>query len=340
MPTTNQSWAIVLAAGEGTRLRELTTRSGVATPKQFCSLRGGRSLLGDALARAARIVPRKRIVVVVAEEHRRFWEPEVAGLAPENVVVQPRNRGTAAGILLPALSVMERDPGARLAFLPSDHFVAREYVIEASLRLALESLDEHESLEDHVAGLTLLGITPDAPETGYGWIVPARSDRLLRPVERFVEKPSASVANELFASGALWNSFLFAVEGATLLRFIEARLPELAASFGRVFAAGTSTAAGARAEQLDALYAELETRDFSRDVLQANEQRLRLEVVPPCGWTDLGTPARVAACLAALGEDPAPRQAVLFPGRRAVLDLAHAVRGLAALGSEAQALPA
>src|SRR5688572_24218362 len=109
MSTTKQTWAIVLAAGEGSRLRELTTRSGVATPKQFCSLRGGRSLLGDALARAARIAPRKRILVIVAEEHRAFYEPELRGYAPENIVVQPRNRGTAAGILLPVLTVLERD---------------------------------------------------------------------------------------------------------------------------------------------------------------------------------------------------------------------------------------
>jgi mannose-1-phosphate guanylyltransferase len=319
MSTANQSWAIVLAAGEGTRLRELTTRSGVSTPKQFCSLRGGRSLLGDALARAGRIAPRKRIVVIVAEEHRRFWEPEVASLAPENVIVQPRNRGTAAGILLPALSVLERDPGALLAYLPSDHFVAREYVIEASLRLALESLEERGS------ELTLLGITPDGPETGYGWIVPARSDRLLRPVERFVEKPARDLASELFAAGALWNSFLFAVRGTTLVRLYEERLPELAASFARVFSQGTRE----RATLLEALYATLDTHDFSRDVLQAIEPRLRLEIVPPCGWTDLGTPARVEACLASLGEDPLARPATLFPGRRAVLDLALAVRGLA-----------
>jgi len=330
MPTTSQSWAIVLAAGEGTRLRELTTRSGVATPKQFCSLRGGRSLLSDALARAARIVPRRRIVVIVAEEHRRFWEPEVAGLSPENVVVQPCNKGTAAGILLPALGVLERDPAARIAFLPSDHFVGREAVIENSLRLALDSLDEIGT------ELTLLGITPDAPETGYGWIVPAKSDRLLRPVERFVEKPAESTAGELFAAGALWNSFLFAVKGATLVRLFEERLPELAASLARVF----DREASARASELQALYATLDTKDFSRDVLQAYERRLHLEIVPPCGWTDLGTPARVEACLAALGEEPGARQGSLFPGRRAVLDLALAVRGLAALRAGAQMVTA
>ena len=317
MTRTNSTWAIVLAAGDGTRLRELTTRSGIATPKQFCSLRGGRSLLGDALARAARIVPRKRIVVVVAEEHRPFFEPEVAGLAPENVIVQPRNRGTAAGVLLPVMSILERDPDARIAFLPSDHFVAQERVIQASLRLALASLDEAEG------GLTLLGITPDAPEIGYGWIVPAASDRLLRPVERFVEKPQASVAVGLFATGALWNSFLFAVKAHTLLGLFAERLPELRAGFERAFA-GDRRGLTAR---LAALYSELETRDFSRDVLEGIERRLRVEIVPPCGWTDLGTPARVKACLASMSEEaswqvPLPRQS------RAVLDLALVLSGM------------
>src|SRR5262245_33382827 len=125
----NQNWAIVLAAGEGTRLRELTTREGVPTPKQFCSLRGGRSLLGDALARATRVVPRKRVIVIVAEEHRPYWSTDLRGLPAENVIVQPRNRGTAPGILLPLLTVLERDPGARVAILPSDHFVEREPVL-------------------------------------------------------------------------------------------------------------------------------------------------------------------------------------------------------------------
>jgi mannose-1-phosphate guanylyltransferase len=332
MTTNDPSWAIVLAAGEGTRLRELTTESGVATPKQYCSLRGGRSLLGDAIARAARSVPRKRIVVVVAEEHRRFFEPELAGLPAENVLVQPRNKGTAAGILLPALAVLERDPRARLAFLPSDHFVAKEYVIEASLRLALEALDE---LGDDEDGLTLLGITPDAPETGYGWIVPRPSARLLRPVERFVEKPSARVAEELFAAGALWNSFLFAVKGSVLLRFYRERLPALLSDLHQAFAAPKA----GRAARLAALYERLETHDFSRDVLQGMEERLFLESVPPCGWTDLGTPARVEACLEALREDAA-RATVLFPPGRSILDLALAVRRRAAALGGAAALPA
>src|SRR5262245_29208838 len=68
------TWALVLAAGEGTRLASLTTGAdGRSTPKQYCSLDGGRSLLGDALARAELLVPRERIVVVVARQHEALW---------------------------------------------------------------------------------------------------------------------------------------------------------------------------------------------------------------------------------------------------------------------------
>jgi mannose-1-phosphate guanylyltransferase len=309
-----RSWALVLAAGDGTRLRELTTRNGIATPKQYCSLRGGRSLLGDALARAGRCVPRKRVVVVVAEEHSRFWERELADFPPENIVVQPGNRGTAAGILLPLMTVLERDDEARLAILPSDHFVALESVMAESLRLALGSLEENAS------GVTLLGITPDAPETGYGWIVPERTARLLAPVERFVEKPDAVRARELFATGALWNSFLFAAGADALLGLYRARLPDLLSEFQAAFGRPPG-----RTTRLAELYARLESSDFSRDVLQGSAASLRLAIVSPCGWTDLGTPERVAQCLALLRED-----GVVQVGARGRLsgtfDLALAVR--------------
>ena len=308
------SWAVVLAAGEGTRLRELTTRNGIATPKQFCSLRGGRSLLGDALARAARCVPRKRVLVVVAEEHRRFWEPELADFPAENVVVQPANRGTAAGILLPLLTVLERDPEARLAILPSDHFVARESVMAESLRLALASLEES------AGGVTLLGITPDAPETGYGWIVPESTARLLARVERFVEKPEPARASELFAAGAVWNSFLLATRASALLELYDQRLPALLAAFQAAF--GRS----GRAPRLAELYARLGARDFSRELLQESASHLRVAIVPPCGWTDLGTPERVTQCLASLREEELAVYSRARARRRPVpLDLALAV---------------
>ncbi len=222
MSVNGSNWAIVLAAGEGARLSSLTKDSdGRVVPKQFCSLLGGPSLLEDALVRAEAVVPRKRIVVVVAEEHRSFWGRMLADHSPGNLVVQPRNRGTAAGILLPLLHVLERDPEARVVLLPSDHYFEQEGVVESSLRVALDSLGALDK------GITLLGITPDAPETGYGWIVPLPGGVLVRPVARFVEKPDRSSASELLARGALWNSFLVVAEGRSIVSLLERRLPRL-----------------------------------------------------------------------------------------------------------------
>ena len=211
-------------------------------------------------------------------------------------------------------------PEARIAFLPSDHFVARESVMAESLRLALGSLEENSG------GVTLLGITPDAPETGYGWIVPERAGRLLAPVERFVEKPDADSASQLFAAGALWNSFLFAVRAAALLELFRQRMPGLLSEFQAAF--GTPSG---RPTRLAELYTRLGSSDFSRDLLQESAACLRLAIVPPCGWTDLGTPERVARCLASLREDESAVHTVAR-GRRlsGAFDLALAVRGMRA----------
>lgn len=89
-------WALVLAAGEGSRLSSLTQRDGTAIPKQFWSLAGGRTLLGETLDRAERLVAGDRVVTVAAARHERWWRPELTRLPAANVIVQPENRGAAA----------------------------------------------------------------------------------------------------------------------------------------------------------------------------------------------------------------------------------------------------
>jgi mannose-1-phosphate guanylyltransferase len=315
MKRSGEEWAIVLAAGQGTRLSALTTHGGVATPKQFCSLRGGRSLLGDALARAAQVVAWDRIVVTVAAEHRAFWQDELASLPAENVVVQPRNQGTAPGILYPLLTILERDPEARIVVLPSDHFVEKESVLAVSLRLALEALEREGE------PLVLLGITPDAPETGYGWITSHRDRGALEKVATFVEKPPLGRARELMADGGVWNSFVFAARGSTLTAMFEAELPRL---YSRLQDAVRAPWRKRRAI-VEAAYERLESADFSRDLLERCEERLWLYRVPACGWTDLGTPERVAACVAHLAEHAASTPVRPAPRLSARFDLASAL---------------
>jgi mannose-1-phosphate guanylyltransferase len=87
-------WVVFLAAGEGKRVKELTRdRRGLAAPKQYSSIDGRATLLETTLARARKIAPPERIVVIVARQHRKWWETELADLPDRNVIVQPENRG-------------------------------------------------------------------------------------------------------------------------------------------------------------------------------------------------------------------------------------------------------
>lgn len=294
----NHRWALVLAAGDGTRLQPLTAGAGRPTPKQFCSLLGGRTLLEQALERAGRNVPKANQVSVVAAQHQEWWRRDLRQLPPGNVVVQPKNRGTAAGILLPLLEILQRDPEARLLVLPSDHFVADERVLSAAIE------DAFEALEAEPERVFLLGISPDDEDGEYGWILPrAGSVARAAAVETFVEKPGKAAASALRQQGAVWNSFLFVAKAATLLELFEEHLPELVRELDP------------NAADLSALYQQLESSDFSRQVLEKSAEALRLVVVPPCGWSDLGTPERVLRCLEQHGR-PAPARRRLPSLRR------------------------
>jgi mannose-1-phosphate guanylyltransferase len=290
MRSRQRTWALVLAAGDGTRLASLTTdASGRSVPKQFCSLNGGRSLLEDALHRARRIVPRDRLCAIVAADHRRYWQRTLWALPASNVIVQPRNCGTANGILLAVLSILERDPLARIVFLPADHHVRDESALGGSLREAATLLTRNPD------GLALIGIEPEEADPELGYIVPgARLRDGTRAVERFVEKPEVNVARQLLAGGALWNSFIFAAGGPALIGMLRERMADavdaMATALARDARLGTRTA-------LDELYRDLPLIDFSRGVVQSAEAQLRVITAPACGWSDLGTPKRVADAL-------------------------------------------
>src|SRR5215471_12412530 len=93
------TWAVVLAAGEGTRLASLTRdAAGNAVPKQFCALNGARSLLEEAIQRARQVVSLDRTCAIVAKQHARHWRKTLRALPAANLVVQPQNRGTANGV--------------------------------------------------------------------------------------------------------------------------------------------------------------------------------------------------------------------------------------------------
>jgi mannose-1-phosphate guanylyltransferase len=314
MKDSAHTWAVVLAAGEGSRLRTLTTTaSGEAVPKQFCSLRGGPSLLHEALARARAVAPAHQVCAVVAEQHRLWWSSALQELEPGNIVVQPANRGTAHGIMLPLLRIAARDPDAVIILLPADHHVLDENTLAQSLRRAA-------TLARVRAGaVVLLGVEPDHADPELGYILPGDGTTSeLTLVRQFVEKPAPARARELLDQGALWNIFIVAATARALLSLFR---QDHADTLARMQALIRDGAAHSGRRTLAALYKDLPAIDFSRDLLETHAAQLRVLPVPQCGWSDLGTPQRVAETLLRL-PDSGPRQRS-WQGHSAFINLAH-----------------
>lgn len=282
-------WAVLLAAGEGERVRSLTHDGhGRHVPKQYWSLDGRHTLLRLAMHRAECVVPRHRMVPVVAAQHRHWWATELQDLPPGNVVVQPRNRGTSAGILLPLAHILRMDPWARVVVLPTDHLVRREEILARAVVAGTRAV-----LADPQR-VVLLGMEPQGNDHEYGWIMPAGTAAEREPmgVQAFMEKPDQATARLLAQQGGLLNSFIMVAAGGSLLQLFQEIMPHLASRFLYGHAPGP-----VRPGSLERLYRSVPRSDFSRDILEASCHRLSVIPVPDCGWADVGTPARLRPLL-------------------------------------------
>jgi mannose-1-phosphate guanylyltransferase len=298
-------WSLVLAGGEGNRLRALTTRPcGTSVPKQYCSLHGGHSLLENAIARAQRVVAPERVCTIVAQQHREWWTESAAlleALELGNLIVQPRNLGTGIGILFSLLHILAKDPQAQLVLLPADHYVRDEATLNGALLQALERLDRNADRP------ILLGLQPDETDTDLGYVLPGDPDPLGgHRVARFIEKPGYSVAREIIDAGGLCNTFIMVASARTLLDLFLPRyaalVMEMQVGLAKGQTAGSPTGSW---PALLSLYDRLPELDFSRDLLEGHAADLCVLRVPPCGWSDLGTPRRVAEIVQRFAPDEA-----------------------------------
>jgi mannose-1-phosphate guanylyltransferase len=285
--------AIILAGGDGTRLRSLTRRlAGDDRPKQFCALLGDQTLLEQTRRRAARLVAPERTLLSVTLTHEPYYRPALADVPRRNVVAQPCNRGTAPAILYALTRLRSGGTGAdAVVLLPSDHYVSDDDALMARVEGAMEAVRARPDV------VVLLGIEPDRPEVEYGWIEPAglilgRWAWPLYGVRRFWEKPPLADAQRLLREGCLWNSFVIVADPAVLEQRIRGALPSLAADF-EPLRARVGTAWEDDAARF--VYRRLAPSDFSRGVLQQRPEGLAVLPVSGLAWNDLGEPTRVLA---------------------------------------------
>jgi len=295
---TDHLWGIILAGGEGRRLQPfIRSYLGSERPKQYCALVGTRSMLRHTIARAERLIPNTRLLTVVTRQHVDYAREELHDRSPETVIIQPLNRDTAPGILLPLLHVYRRDPEAVVALLPSDHFVFEEDRFMASIGAAVSFAATHPDLP------ILLGIEPDRPETQYGWIevgevIGQDQGRELHLVKRFWEKPDLHTANSLYLNGCLWNTMVLIGQARTLLSMFVRLTPRLFSALHRICSTfGLSQQADALAQ----VYSNLPPINFSQEILAHSSQRLGVCRVKGIYWNDWGNPEQVRHDIARLG---------------------------------------
>jgi mannose-1-phosphate guanylyltransferase len=309
----DRRWALILAAGEGSRLRALTTQPcGTPVPKQYCSLHGGPSLVEDAIRRAQSQVAADRVCAIVAQQHHRWWSTidALTQLPARNLIVQPRNRGTAIGILYSLVHILSLDPEAQVLLLPSDHYVADEQVLNGALGTALKHVQQEPDRP------VLLGLHPEEADSELGYIIPGAPDALgARAVARFIEKPELPSAAHLVRSGGLWNTFIVAASAHSLLNLFLPRYAPIVMEMQVIVGnALQAKASGAGWPAIVDMYTRLPELDFSRDLLEGRESSLCVLRVPPCGWSDLGTPHRVGETLRRLSGRQASTSEPRQPG--------------------------
>ena len=211
------------------------------------------------------------------------------------VVVQPQDRGTAAGVLLALSPVLESAPDAIVALTPADHGVADFVRFRQAITHAADYARTH-------SAIVLFGVEPTAAHQDYGWIS-LTSEKVLAPfrqVRSFVEKPNADFAARLLRRGAIWNSMVLVAPASALRNLYVQLLPELAKLFARALDLPPSRRAGL----LSSIYPRLPAHDFSRHVL-GRAKGLSAYVLPASvGWSDLGTPERLHSWQQALTRPP------------------------------------
>jgi len=291
-------WGIILAGGDGMRLRSLTRIiSGDERPKQFCPILGDESLLERTLKRVEMGIHRNNILLSVTRTQERFYDYLFDKFDRSRFAEQPANLGTAPAILYSLLRIAGVDPDASVTFFPSDHYLSDDGIFMNQVETAFEGVERQPGM------IALLGITPSSAETEYGWIEPcpqaddAFQGPLMR-VKRFWEKPGKSRAAELLNKGSLWNSFVMTGKVSSFLGMIGRSVPALYRDFIRV---SDMMGNPRESDAIDYVYERLTPVNFSHRVLEVSTENLLTLAVKDVDWSDLGEPGRVLSTIESTG---------------------------------------
>lgn len=306
--------AIVLAGGRGRRLAERSFDAwGRPVPKQYACFESDRSLLQQTVARIRGLWIAHAIHVCVDGAYGAVARRQLRGVDNLRIIEQAKDRGTAAGVMLSILEVLDEAPDALILLTPADHGVEDGSAYARGIFHAVRALRQG-SID-----IVLLGAPARAASTDHGWIVPGPAlSRGVRRVETFVEKPEVDLARRIWSRGGVWNTMVLVARAATLWSRIAETVPGLGVTFGTA----RTMSEPRRSRYLRRRYESMPSFDFSRDVLERCEGLALVEWDSELGWTDLGTASRLDEWLDRRGARWLPAPLTADPARVGVREVA------------------
>jgi len=273
-------FCVIMAGGIGSRFWPLSRTS---RPKQFIDILGtGQTLLQQTFSRMCRICPAENILIVTSQIYKNLVLEQLPGISEEQVLLEPMRRNTAPCISFANYIIKRKNPNAQIVVAPSDHLILNEDKFVETINGALDFTAKNESL------LTL-GIKPNRPETGYGYIQvgPSVSKQLsnFKKVKTFTEKPNYDLAKVFVESGEFfWNSGIFVWSLKSIQSAFEKNLPEVDTLFK-----DASNHFGTKTENKAIEGAYSECRNISIDYGVMEKADNVFVICSEFGWSDLGT---------------------------------------------------
>ena len=299
-------YAVIMAGGPGERFWPLSTPD---SPKQFLRLLGGKTLLRRTVERIESLIPIDRQIVVAGEAQAARIHEELPELPEANLICEPVGRNTAACIGLASVFLERRDPDASTVVLPADHYIEETSAFRASLEKAVTLAQERK-------GTVVIGVRPDRPETGYGYMhIGSEMLQDIYPVLRFREKPDTETARRFVAArDYFWNTGIFIWQNRTLQQLLKSHLPAHWSGLEQIRSAlGTP----AYTDVLATVYSTLEKVSVDYGVLEAAENIWMVH--GRFGWDDLGSWTALERLL------PRDRAENIVIGRHVGLDTSHCI---------------
>jgi mannose-1-phosphate guanylyltransferase / mannose-6-phosphate isomerase len=282
---------VILCGGSGTRLWPLS-RAGF--PKQFLSLTGNESLFQQAAQRLVTVsaddIQVAKPLIVTGEEHRFLASEQLREVSIElgAALLEPVGRNTAPALTLAALAAQQYGTDPVLVVTPADQTVIDQVAFAVAMQNAIR--------EAATGSIVILGITPDRPETGYGYIqASASTNEAAMSVQRFVEKPDASTAQQYLTEGGYyWNAGMFVLKASVWLKALEQFRPDIANATSAAWSNKTQDNTFVRPNK--DLFASIPSESIDYAVMEplttqssALSPQHSLKMVPlDAGWSDLG----------------------------------------------------